>query len=87
AVDQAKAKIKTEFPDAKVTETTKEVKVEANKTSYDAYTKAVEQVKAENKKATETYQAEKTKEDKEIAAAKAYNETVRKQNAANKAKV
>lgn len=87
AVDQAKAKIKAEFPDAKVTETTKEVKVEANKTSYDAYTKAVEQVKAENKKATETYQAEKTKESKEIAAAKAYNETVRKQNAANKAKV
>lgn len=87
AVDQAKAKIKAEFPDAKVTETTKEVKVDANKTSYDTYTKAVEQVKAENKKATETYQAEKTKEDKEIAAAKAYNETVRKQNAANKAKV
>lgn len=87
AVEQAKAKIKAEFPDAKVTETTKEVKVDANKTSYDAYTKAVEQVKAENKKATETYQAEKTKEDKEIAAAKAYNETVRKQNAANKAKV
>ena len=87
AVDQAKAKIKAEFPDAKVTETTKEVKADANKTSYDAYTKAVEQVKAENKKATETYQAEKTKEDKEIAAAKAYNETVRKQNAANKAKV
>ena len=87
AVEQAKAKIKAEFPDAKVTETTKEVKVDANKTSYDTYTKAVEQVKAENKKATETYQAEKTKEDKEIAAAKAYNETVRKQNAANKAKV
>lgn len=87
AVDQAKAKIKAEFPDAKVTETTKEVKVDANKTSYDTYTKAVEQVKAENKKATETYQAEKTKEDKEIATAKAYNETVRKQNAANKAKV
>lgn len=87
AVDQAKAKIKAEFPDAKVTETTKEVKVDANKTSYDTYTKAVEHVKAENKKATETYQAEKTKEDKEIAAAKAYNETVRKQNAANKAKV
>ena len=87
AVEQAKAKIKAEFPDAKVTETTKEVKVDANKTSYDAYAKAVEQQKAENKKATETYQAEKTKEDKEIAAAKAYNETVRKQNAANKAKV
>ncbi|WP_278559477.1 SspB-related isopeptide-forming adhesin [Streptococcus constellatus] len=87
AVEQAKAKIKAEFPDAKVTETTKEVKVDANKTSYDAYTKAVEQQKAENKKATETYQTEKTKEDKEIAAAKAYNETVRKQNAANKAKV
>ncbi|WP_373110247.1 SspB-related isopeptide-forming adhesin [Streptococcus anginosus] len=87
AVEQAKAKIKAEFPDAKVTETTKEVKVDANKTSYDAYTKAVEQQKAENKKATETYQAEKTKEDKEIAAAEAYNETVRKQNAANKAKV
>ena len=45
AVDQAKAKIKAEFPDANVIETTKEVKVDANKTSYDAYTKAVEQVK------------------------------------------
>ena len=87
AVDQAKAKIKAEFPDAKVTETTKEVKADANKTSYDAYTKAVEQVKAENDKATATYQAAKAKENKDIAAAKAYNETVRKQNAANKAKV
>ena len=87
AVDQAKAKIKAEFPDAKVTETTKEVKVDANKTSYNAYTKVAEQVKAENDKATATYQAEKAKENKDIAAAKAYNETVRKQNAANKAKV
>ncbi|WP_048800371.1 SspB-related isopeptide-forming adhesin [Streptococcus constellatus] len=87
AVDQAKAKIKAEFPDAKVTETTKEVKADANKTSYDAYTKAVEQVKAENDKATATYQAAKAKENKDIAAAKAYNETVRKQNVANKAKV
>lgn len=87
AVDQAKAKIKAEFPDAKVTETTKEVKVDANKTSYNAYTKVVEQVKAENDKATATYQAEKAKENKDIAAAKAYNETVRKQNSANKAKV
>ncbi|WP_247949951.1 SspB-related isopeptide-forming adhesin [Streptococcus constellatus] len=87
AVDQAKAKIKAEFPDAKVTETTKEVKADANKASYDAYTKAVEQVKAENDKATATYQAAKAKENKDIAAAKAYNETVRKQNAANKAKV
>ena len=87
AVDQAKAKIKAEFPDAKVMETTKEVKADANKTSYNAYTKAVEQVKAENDKATATYQAAKAKENKDIAAAKAYNETVRKQNAANKAKV
>lgn len=87
AVEQAEAKIKAEFPDAKVTETTKEVKVDANKTSYNAYTKVVEQVKAENDKATATYQAEKAKENKDIAAAKAYNETVRKQNSANKAKV
>ena len=87
AVDQAKAKIKAEFPDAKVTETTKEVKADANKASYDAYTKAVEQVLAENDKATATYQAAKAKENKDIAAAKAYNETVRKQNVANKAKV
>lgn len=87
AVDQAKAKIKAEFPDANVTETTKEVKVDANKTSYDAYTKAVEQVKTENQKAAEMYQVEKIKENQEIAAAKAYNEAVRKRNVEGKAKV
>lgn len=87
AVEEAKAKIKKQFPDAKVTETTKEIPVDPTKSAYDRYTKVVEQVQAENKKATETYQAEKTKEDKEIAETKAYNEAVRKQNAANKAKV
>ena len=71
AVEQVKAKIKAEFPDAKVTETTKEIKVDPTKTSYDAYTKVVDQVKAENKKATETYQAEKAKENQEIAETKA----------------
>ncbi|MGT2779821.1 GbpC/Spa domain-containing protein [Streptococcus intermedius] len=87
AVEEAKAKIKKQFPDAKVTETTKEIPVDPTKSAYDRYTKVAEQVQAENKKATETYQAEKTKEDKEIAETKAYNEAVRKQNAANKAKV
>lgn len=87
AVEQVKAKIKAEFPDAKVTETTKEIKVDPTKTSYDAYTKVVDQVKAENKKATETYQAEKAKENQEIAETKAYNEAVRKRNSENKAKV
>lgn len=87
AVEQVKAKIKAEFPDAKVTETTKEIKVDPTKMSYDAYTKVVDQVKAENKKATETYQAEKAKENQEIAETKAYNEAVRKRNSENKAKV
>ena len=87
AVDQAKAKIKAEFPDANVIETTKEVKVDANKTSYDAYTKAVEQVKTENQKAAEMYQVEKTKENQEITAAKAYNEAVRKRNVEGQAQV
>ena len=87
AVEQVKAKIKAEFPDAKVTETTKEIKVDPTKTSYDAYTKVVDQVKAENKKATETYQAEKAKENQEIAETKAYNEAVQKRNSENKAKV
>lgn len=87
AVEQAKAKIKAEFPDAKVTETTKEVKADANKTSYNAYTKAVEQVIAENDKATATYQAAKAKENKDIAAAKAYNEAVRKRNIEGQAQV
>ena len=87
AVEQVKAKIKAEFPDAKVTETTKEIKVDPTKTSYDAYTKVVDQVKAENKKATEIYQAEKAKENQEIAETKAYNEAVRKRNSENKAKV
>lgn len=87
AVEQVKAKIKAEFPDAKVTETTKEIKVDPTKTSYDAYTKVVDRVKAENKKATETYQAEKAKENQEIAETKAYNEAVRKRNSENKAKV
>lgn len=87
AVEQVKAKIKAEFLDAKVTETTKEIKVDPTKTSYDAYTKVVDQVKAENKKATETYQAEKAKENQEIAETKAYNEAVQKRNSENKAKV
>ncbi len=87
AVEEAKAKIKKQFPDAKVTETTKEIPVDPTKSAYDRYTKVVEQVQAENKKATETYQAEKTKEDKEIAETKAYNEAVRKRNAEGKAKV
>lgn len=87
AVEEAKAKIKKQFPDAKVTETTKEIPVDPTKSAYDRYTKAVEQVQTENKKATETYQAEKTKEDKEIAETKAYNEAVRKRNAESKAKV
>lgn len=87
AVEQVKAKIKAEFPDAKVTETTKEIKVDPTKTSYDAYTKAVDQVKAENDKATAIYQAEKAKENQEITETKAYNEAVRKRNSENKAKV
>ncbi|VTS44461.1 cell surface antigen [Streptococcus anginosus] len=61
--------------------------MDANKTSYDAYTKAVEQVKTENQKAAEMYQVEKIKENQEIAAAKAYNEAVRKRNVEGKAKV
>lgn len=87
AVEEAKAKIKKQFPDAKVMETTKEIPVDPTKSAYDRYTKVLEQVQAENKKATETYQAEKTKEDKEIAETKAYNEAVRKRNEAGKAKV
>ncbi|WP_232009281.1 hypothetical protein [Streptococcus anginosus] len=61
AVEQVKAKIKAEFPDAKVTETTKELKVDPTKTSYDAYTKVVDQVKLKIKKATEPIKLKKRK--------------------------
>ncbi|MED5768732.1 SspB-related isopeptide-forming adhesin, partial [Streptococcus anginosus] len=71
----------------KVSESTKAIKVEATKDSYDAYTKEVEKVKADNQKSTDTYIAEKRQEDKDIADTKAYNEGVRKRNAEGKAKV
>ena len=87
AVSTAKDKVKAEFKDAKVSESTKAIKVEATKDSYDAYTKEVEKVKADNQKSTDTYIAEKRQEDKDIADTKAYNEGVRKRNAAGKAKV
>lgn len=87
AVSTAKDKVKAEFKDAKVSESTKAIKVEATKDSYDAYTKEVEKVKADNQKSTDTYIAEKRQEDKDIADTKAYNEGVRKRNAEGKAKV
>lgn len=87
AVSTAKDKVKAEFKDAKVSENSKMIKVEATEDSYDAYTKAVKQVEVENKKATDTYIAEKRQEDKDIADTKAYNEGVRKRNAEGKAKV
>ncbi|WEB04901.1 SspB-related isopeptide-forming adhesin [Streptococcus anginosus] len=87
AVSTAKDKVKAEFKDAKVSESTKAIKVEATKNSYDAYTKEVEKVKADNQKSTDTYIAEKRQEDKDIADTKAYNEGVRKRNAEGKAKV
>ena len=87
AVSTAKDKVKAEFKDAKVSENSKMIKVEATKDSYDAYTKEVEKVKTENQKSTDTYIAEKRQEDKDIADTKAYNEGVRKRNAEGKAKV
>ncbi|OHO38534.1 signal protein [Streptococcus sp. HMSC034F02] len=87
AVSTAKDKVKAEFKDAKVSESTKAIKVEATKDSYDAYTKEVEKVKADNQKSTDTYIAEKRQEDKDIADTKAYNEGVRKRNVEGKAKV
>ena len=87
AVSTAKDKVKAEFKDAKVSENSKMIKVEATEDSYDAYTKEVEKVKAENQKSTDTYIAEKRQEDKHIADTKAYNEGVRKRNAEGKAKV
>ena len=87
AVSTAKDKVKAEFKDAKVSESTKAIKVEATKDSYDAYTKEVEKVKADNQKSTDTYIAEKRQEDKDIADTKAYNEGVRKRNAEGKSKV
>lgn len=87
AVSTAKDKVKAEFKDAKVSESTKAIKVEATKDSYDAYTKEVEKVKADNQKSTDTYIAEKRQEDKDIADTKAYNEGVRKRNAEGQAKV
>lgn len=87
AVSTAKDKVKAEFKDAKVSESSKTVKVEATKDSYDAYTKEVEKVKADNQKSTDTYIAEKRQEDKDIADTEAYNEGVRKRNAEGQAKV
>lgn len=87
AVSTVKDKVKAEFKDAKVSESTKAIKVEATKDSYDAYTKEVEKVKADNQKSTDTYIAEKRQEDKDIADTKAYNEGVRKRNAEGQAKV
>ncbi|NJJ26985.1 LPXTG cell wall anchor domain-containing protein [Streptococcus anginosus] len=87
AVSTAKDKVKAEFKDAKVSESSKTIKVEATKDSYDAYTKEVEKVKTDNQKSTDTYIAEKRKENKEIEDTKAYNEGVRKRNAEGKAKV
>ena len=58
AVATAKDKVKAEFKDAKVSESSKTVKVEATKDSYDAYTKEVTKVKEDNQKATDTYVVE-----------------------------
>lgn len=78
----AQDKVKSEFPDAKIKESTVETKV-SDKTSvqaYKDYQKQVEAAQTENKKAVDTYVEEKRKEDKAIADAKAYNEAVRKRN-------
>ncbi|HEP4367810.1 TPA: LPXTG cell wall anchor domain-containing protein [Streptococcus pyogenes] len=75
-------KVKSEFPDAKIKESTAETKV-SDKTyvqAYKDYQKQVEAAQTENKKAVDTYVEEKRKEDKAIADAKAYNEAVRKRN-------
>nr|MCW1090989.1 GbpC/Spa domain-containing protein [Streptococcus anginosus] len=87
AVSTAKDKVKAEFKDAQVSESSKTVKVEATKESYDAYSKEVTKVKEDNQKSIDTYIAEKRQEDKDIADTKAYNEGVRKRNTEGKAKV
>ena len=87
AVSTAKDKVKAEFKDAKVSENSKMIKVEATKDSYDAYTKEVEKVKTENQKSTDTYIAEKRQEDKDISDTKAHNEEVRKRNTKRKDEV
>lgn len=81
-VKTAQDKVKSEFPDAKIKESTVETKV-SDKTSaqaYKDYQKQVEAAQIENKKAVDTYVEEKRKEDKAIADVKAYNEGVRKRN-------
>lgn len=83
-VATAKDKVKAEFKDAQVSESSKTIKVEATKDSYDAYTKEVEKVKTDNQKAIDTYVEEKRKEDKDIADTKAHNEEVRKRNTKRK---
>ncbi|BAW16073.1 putative cell wall anchor protein [Streptococcus intermedius] len=88
AAAAAKEKVKAEFKDAQVSESSKTIPVDpTSKESYDHYTKEVEKVKADNQQATDTYLVEKRKENKEIEDTKAYNEAVRKRNAAGKAKV
>lgn len=88
AAAAAKEKVKAEFKDAEVSESSKTIPVDpTSKESYDHYTKEVEKVKADNQQATDTYLVEKRKENKEIEDTKAYNEAVRKRNEAGKAKV
>lgn len=75
-------KVKSEFPDAKIKESTAETKVSDNTSAqaYKDYQKQVEAAQTENKKAVDTYVEEKRKEDKAIADVKAYNEGVRQRN-------
>lgn len=87
ATATAKDKVKAEFKDAQVSESSKTLKVEATKDSYDAYTKEVTKVKEDNQKAIDTYVVEKRKEDKDIADTKAHNEEVRKRNTKRKDEV
>lgn len=88
AAAAAKEKVKAEFPDAQVSESSKTLPVDpTSKESYDHYTKEVEKVKADNQQATDTYLVEKRKENKVIEDTKAYNEAVRKRNVEGKAKV
>ena len=88
AVTKTKEKVKAEFPDAQVSESSKTIPVDpTSKEFYDHYTKEVEKVKVDNQQATDTYLTEKRKENKEIEDTKAYNEAVRKRNAAGKAKI
>ncbi len=88
AAAAVKEKVKAEFPDAQVSESSKTIPVDpTSKTSYDSYTKEVEKVKADNQQATDSYLAEKRKENKVIEDTKAYNEAVRKRNVEGKAKI